>query len=355
VVLHDYAVRDLKKTNDMRAVAAANPLKSLNAKVLREKRKDPTLIDEHWLRFTCNIAAQASGQAINAAEWDACKGKVKLDDAESLFLGVDIGQVHDSSAVVQVGFVGEKLHVRSRIWTPTPGKPITVREVESHIIELAEAEEVAEVAFDPMRFNRSAEILEERSIMMVEFPQTDLRMHEASSTLLALIREGQLVHDGDPELRSHVLAGVAAETDRGWRFSKKKSGAKRKIDALIALAMASQRAVVDQGRANPSIRGAHLISRGISAAGAPAGRRPHEEAAPRFGVSWRMSTAIACRSPSPSTSRRPSRSRSPAMWSSNGPRSTGSRSSDGDDRQCRRPPAHRWGPAFVAEAPLRPL
>jgi phage terminase large subunit-like protein len=56
-----------------------------------------------------------------------------------------------------------------------------------------------------------------------------------------LIREGRLVHDGDPTLRRHVLAGVAIETEQGWRVSKKKS--KQKIDALVALAMAADRAI----------------------------------------------------------------------------------------------------------------
>jgi phage terminase large subunit-like protein len=62
----------------------------------------------------------------------------------------------------------------------------------------------------------------------------------ASSTLLELIRDGRLVHDGDPLLRRHVLAAVAARTEKGWRISKRRS--RQAIDACVALAMAADRA-----------------------------------------------------------------------------------------------------------------
>jgi phage terminase large subunit-like protein len=102
----------------------------------------------------------------------------------------------------------------------------------------AKSGRVLEIAYDPYRFNRSAEVLEEHGLKMVEFPYG--RMIGASSTLYDLVREGKIVHDGDLGLKKHVMAGVAAETDQGWRISKKKS--KAKIDALVALAMAADTA-----------------------------------------------------------------------------------------------------------------
>jgi len=56
-----------------------------------------------------------------------------------------------------------------------------------------------------------------------------------------LIREGRLVHDGEPELRRQILAAVPSETERGVRISKRKS--KKRIDAAVALAMAADRAM----------------------------------------------------------------------------------------------------------------
>ncbi len=78
-------------------------------------------------------------------------------------------------------------------------------------------------------------------MVMVETPQSDARMAPASLTLYELIRERRLVHDGDPVLRSHVLAVVGSESERGVRISKRKS--RKRIDAAVALAMAADRAV----------------------------------------------------------------------------------------------------------------
>jgi len=191
-----------------------------------------------WKRFACGIWTDAEEPWITEEDWDACQGDVDLDAAEYWTLGVDIGQVFDSSAVATVGLVDGKLHVRTRIWDPQPGKPITIGEVEAHVIAEAKTGRVLELNYDPFRFQRSAEVLEEHGLKVSEFPYG--RMVGASNTLYDLIREGKIVHDGDPGLRRHVLAGVATETDYGWKISKKKS--KAKIDALVALAMAADTA-----------------------------------------------------------------------------------------------------------------
>lgn len=78
-------------------------------------------------------------------------------------------------------------------------------------------------------------------MLMVEFPQTDVRMAPASETLYELIMSGRVVHDGDPVLRSHILAAVPSQTERGVRVSKRKS--RRQIDAAVAAVMAASRAV----------------------------------------------------------------------------------------------------------------
>jgi phage terminase large subunit-like protein len=73
---------------------------------------------------------------------------------------------------------------------------------------------------------------------VVEFPQSPERMANASENLYRLIETGQLVHDGDPVLRSQAVAGITKQTERGWRLVKDPKLA-RPIDALIALSMAA--------------------------------------------------------------------------------------------------------------------
>jgi hypothetical protein len=71
IVLHDWAIPKTEMARDMDAVALANPLESLTAGVLRKKRDSPTMTDEHWLRFVCNVATSLAGKGISPEAWDA--------------------------------------------------------------------------------------------------------------------------------------------------------------------------------------------------------------------------------------------------------------------------------------------
>jgi phage terminase large subunit-like protein len=115
-----------------------------------------------------------------------------------------------------------------------------VLEVEERVRELASEYTIRECAFDPWRFRETALRLEQEGLRMVQFDQTAARMVPASERLYAAIVEGRLRHDGDPELARHVAAAVAKDTGRGWRIDKR--GRTAQVDAVVALAMALERA-----------------------------------------------------------------------------------------------------------------
>jgi phage terminase large subunit-like protein len=72
---------------------------------------------------------------------------------------------------------------------------------------------------------------------MIEFPQTQNRLTEASQNLYELIKWRRLKVYRDADLTEHIKNAVAKETARGFRIVKEK--ASHKIDLAIALAMAS--------------------------------------------------------------------------------------------------------------------
>jgi phage terminase large subunit-like protein len=72
---------------------------------------------------------------------------------------------------------------------------------------------------------------------MVTVPQSAEAMTLASERLYASIVQGELVHDGDPELTKHIVNATAKSTPRGWRLVR--SSRSGQIDAAIALAMAN--------------------------------------------------------------------------------------------------------------------
>jgi phage terminase large subunit-like protein len=64
--------RSAKLADDMEVVAEANPRADITAEVLRKKRESPTMTDEHWLRFVCNIATRADGSPITPRTGTRC-------------------------------------------------------------------------------------------------------------------------------------------------------------------------------------------------------------------------------------------------------------------------------------------
>lgn len=239
-IIHDYRLRPDDDPADMKVVKLANPLSTITVESLARKYRSPTMAPAHWARFVCNLPVADETSWITPEEWDACEGVVDLGDARC-FLGVDIGRKKDSCAVVAGGMVGDKFHVRAVVRVPTESTPVAIADARADILDLSQELDVVEVVYDPHQFQESAEMLEERGLLMVEMPQTDTRMGPASETLYELIRAGRVVHDGDPVLRAHILAAVPATTERGVRISKRKS--KAHIDAAIATAMAASRAV----------------------------------------------------------------------------------------------------------------
>jgi phage terminase large subunit-like protein len=115
-----------------------------------------------------------------------------------------------------------------------------VLECAEQVRELAETFSIAEVAFDPWRFEAPGLELAERGIPVVAFPQSHARMGPASERLHAAIVDGRLCHLDSTDLNAHVRAAIARDTPRGWRIDTMKS--RDNIDACVALAMAVESA-----------------------------------------------------------------------------------------------------------------
>ena len=157
-----------------------------------------------------------------------------------LFVGVDVGIKHDNAARVAVKWdeQGEKLILVShRIWKPTPLKPLDLENtVEQDLRDLNDWGDVVEIVADPYQMHRSITTLQAAGIPIREFPQTQANCTLMGQTLFDLLTGQNLVLYPSDELRQQALSTVAVENPRGWRIAKEK--ASKKIDAIVALAMA---------------------------------------------------------------------------------------------------------------------
>lgn len=213
-------------------------------------------------RYRLNQWTRAGVGWLPYGAWDACSApELDLDPSLPLRVAIDVGLRHDSAAVVCAQKLGERTVVRARVWeNPYPqghslrdGWKLNIFELETYLRELHATYRIPaceidgavkpgpEYVYDPAFFERSAQLLEGDGLAMVEFPQTDSRMIPASQRFYQLIAEGNLAHNGDPVLKTHVENAIADQKPRGWRLSKPR-GSRLHIDAAIACAMASYRA-----------------------------------------------------------------------------------------------------------------
>lgn len=236
-VLHEWSLDQDADLHDIDLVKSANPLASMSVDRLRERHDSPSMVPWQWARFACNVWTQGEEAWLPIGVWDSHRREGGILVDAPVWLGVDLGLKHDSAAIVAVSPEGEKYRAEATIlYPPTDGTPLDIAAVEAAVREAADRWDVQAVAYDPWRFERSAQMLGDEGLLMVEHPMTNVRMAPESEALHEAIMGGKIVHDGNADFSSHVNAGVPTETERGWRLTKRK--AKDKIDALIALLMA---------------------------------------------------------------------------------------------------------------------
>ena len=202
---------------------------------------------EHvFRRYLLNQWVDQSSGWLQPAQWDALAvDGLEFERGAPTWVGWDASTERDSTAVVAVQWqtIGDRrrLAVRSQVWARPVNDDGTWRvprsEVISYIERLARDYHVRAIAYDPRLITWVAEELEAAGYPMVEWPQTDHRMAQASMRLSDLVRDGIIAHDGDHVLRRHLLnARTKTVGEAAWRLRKDRS--RSLIDAAIALAMA---------------------------------------------------------------------------------------------------------------------
>jgi hypothetical protein len=159
---------------------------------------------------------------LTGVEWDALRVDIgQIEDGEDVYAAVRDG------AVVIAAKRGEGVQVKAFVGE----RDLTA--TEKLLISLGERYHLSEVAVDGKSFGILFDQLLERGFPMVEFPHRPERLTQVSASIQALVASGQLHHDGDRELRAHVLAGTTKEDERGWRLVMLPENR-----ALIAMAIA---------------------------------------------------------------------------------------------------------------------
>ena len=188
-----------------------------------------------------------NGRAI----WDALADPYDFVAGAPTWVGTDVAIQRDSTAVVAVQRDPQGiLRAMARMWVPTKDEPVDVTDVMEHMRELARAYDVKAISFDPRFFDVPAKMLADEGLPMMRVDQSVERMTPICGSLLELIKRGEMRHDGDEALSTHVLNAIPRFNERGFTLQKSKS--RGKIDGAIALALAVDRAIRPEGQRRPS-------------------------------------------------------------------------------------------------------
>jgi len=238
-VLHEWSLSQDDDLHDLVLVKEANPLAAMTVAKLAERRDSPTTTPGQWARFACNVWTQAEEFWLPEGAWDACRDETAvIPDGVPVVLGVDIGTKKDTSAIVRLWCRDDgRVVVEADVFAPQgDGTALELATVEQAIRDSADRFMVQGVVYDRWSFERSAQELSDRGLLMIELPQSPERMSMASAAIYEAILKGEIAHAGGAVLTAHVLAGAVKPHERGWRLVKSK--ARRPIDALIAMALA---------------------------------------------------------------------------------------------------------------------
>jgi phage terminase large subunit-like protein len=246
---------------DERIWRAVNPGSWIKLRDLRRQLNDPALAELEFRRLHLNQWTRARSAWLPGETWANLRSEAEIPKGAEIFVGVDVGLYHDSTAVCWAHRLEDgRIALRAYVWSAKPGAAahshcnggkVRLGEVEQFIRELGERYRVREVAYDPRYFDRSAELLGQAGLKTIEFFQGSQAMADAYQAFYQAASEGTITHDGDEIFARHVEATAADKSERGWKIRKLKSS--EQIDACIAAVLAHARARVNKRKGPPQI------------------------------------------------------------------------------------------------------
>lgn len=236
----------------------------------KEAQESPAK-ENSFRRYRLNQWTEQDVRWLALEKWDACSANVDGLEGRECFAGLDLSSTTDLTALVLVFPDGDRFDVLPFFWVPeenarrrerrdrvpyqqwikqglieaTPGEAIDYEFIRKKINELGERFVIGDIAIDRWNATQLATQLEGDGFEMVAFGQGFASMNWPTKKLEELVLSGRLAHGGHPVLR-WMAANVSIEKDAAdnWKPSKKKS--RERIDGIVALIMALERATCEQ-------------------------------------------------------------------------------------------------------------
>jgi phage terminase large subunit-like protein len=191
----------------------------------------------NFLRLRLNIICRAEGKFIELSDWDACNGWYDLADDAPTYLGLDLSDRNDLTALVAIiGDFESGFNVGCRFWLPrediaklerqhqvpyrtwadqghielTDGNTIDYEFVKAQILDIASRRNLIKLCTNPYNAKKLAEELLNVDGLPIEYiRQGYLSLSDPTKTLHELIMARKIWHGGHPILRWHASNAVA--------------------------------------------------------------------------------------------------------------------------------------------------
>lgn len=137
--------------------------------------------------------------------------------------------------------------IKHGLMTATAGNAVDFQAVRRRITELSRQLRIGQIAFDPAFATETAQKLGESGLTMVDCRQGYKTFTEPMREFEAAVRDGRLLHGGNPVLRWMVDCSKVKQDASGMirpvKPDRRKSG--KRIDGVVAALMAMSRALLD--------------------------------------------------------------------------------------------------------------
>lgn len=196
--------------------------------------------DDLVIATALSLWSQPGEAFVSIQLWDDCKSEIISDlGGRGVIMGIYSSPDDGCCAIVTVSLSPEhKAQVRyCRIWAAPPGGKINFNDVENELARLFTTSNVEEVAYDETQLVSIAQRLS-ANVFWRKFPQDKARS-VADKRLYDMIRDRQIEHSGEPELRQHLINADRKPDEDKLRIVRRYET--QRIEAVVALSMAIDR------------------------------------------------------------------------------------------------------------------
>lgn len=239
--------------DDMDVVKLANPASWITPEKLQAKRALPGHDQKHWAQVVCNLPTRDPvARFLPEGDWDAARTDEQIAEGETVTYGVDWGWTDDATAIVplQVGD-GLVLGAPTIIEPPRDGTDLNPKDVLDIFAGLIERNPALSIIHDEGAYGGGKVMtgLLANAFPDVEIiPVTPTGAADAAGYFLEQLRDGNLKHTGDADLKRHLMNAVRVpvkDDPERFRIARPKASRHaphqrpiREIDAAVAAILA---------------------------------------------------------------------------------------------------------------------